>query len=245
MKIKAISTIFVLSLFATPFGLVGLAQADRDNPNRANELEESAYVVSEDDSVDATLAEQARQQVREDALKRALEIKEQAKLEAQERKTVRTFEARQQSCEARKQALANKIGATSLAASGHVERFGLFKSKVEDFALSRNLTIDSVLLEDANSKSDLANKAVETLQSVEQFDIECTDVDSVGQSVSAYKTALTEAREALKSYRTSLVALLVSVKTSASEQESVSAGEATDGVAGDESTAVTEETSNY
>jgi hypothetical protein len=150
-----------------------------------------------------------RQQSRED---RVAEIKKEAE--------ARKIEFQKERCEAREQRLRELL--PKLANGGERVKSAIDKSytRVQTFYETGKLTVtnyqqlvDAIELAKANAES-----ALQTVESY-QFVVDC-DKEGVGTQLDSYRTAVQEAREALKTYRKAVVDLISALRAEAAEKRS-------------------------
>lgn len=145
------------------------------------------------------------------------EIKQRAEKEVEAAKSkveAKTKEVREKNCEARKAALGNKIKNTSEAAKRHYDKVTSFNEKIDAFVTKNSVTVENY----DTLKTNIANaaaKADATVTALTDYNqqVDCTNIDEATAAVVAYKELLTDARDALKDYRTATKELLVAVKT--------------------------------
>ena len=190
------------------------------------------------------LAEQYRE-----AYKQKVEAaREAAKQKLEEQKDAaeaKKLEVRQKSCEARSEALANKITATVAAAKRHQAKIDSFNVKINDFKTSRQLVVENydALYVEVQTKAAASQAAVDELASF-SAEVDCTDVNAATAKVVAYKEALKNTRDALKEYKTATKNLLVAVRTAAETEETDSSSSETESQTDDSSSNNTSEGAN-
>jgi hypothetical protein len=145
------------------------------------------------------------------------EVKQRAEKEVEAAKNkvaAKTKEIREKNCEARKEALGNKIKNTSEAAKRHYDKVTSFNEKIEVFVTNNSVTVDNIDLLKTNVAT-AAAKADATVAALTNYEqqVDCANIDEATAAVVAYKELLTNARDALKEYRTETKELLVAVKT--------------------------------
>ncbi len=161
---------------------------------------------------------QKKQELIEEAEQKAQEIKEKAKLRAEEAKNQaeqKKLEARQRICENKSEKLGAAINNKAQTARAFYDRFSGFSDKIERFVNLKELNVDNYTelyssVEDASANADAAIVKLEELK----FDVDCSEVNLTTENTQEYRDALVAAREALKTYKTSLVNLLRAVVTS-------------------------------
>jgi hypothetical protein len=190
-------------------------------------------VQAEDDNRNTSLSETFEQQKEKkiEEYKKQLEQKrEDAKQKAEEAVEVaknkveaKTKEVREKNCQARKEALGNKIKATSEAAKRHYDKITGFNQKIDEFVTNKSLVVANydALQAAVTDKAAIADSAVTALSEFEQ-QVDCSNIDEATAAVLAYKELLTDARESLKAYRSATKDLLVAVKTAAEAAETQS-----------------------
>lgn len=182
----------------------------------ANEVEQEQETVSQ------SFDEKKRERLEEyklEAEKMRLEIQEKAKKQVEDAKKAtdaKKLELRQKSCQARAEALKNKISATSAAAQRHQEKIDSFNQKVTAFVTKYNLTVENydTLTAVVAQQAAQAQQAVKDLSGYSS-DIDCSNVDAATEKVIAYKALLESTKDSLKTYRSATKDLLVAVKTAA------------------------------
>ncbi|MDB5182030.1 MAG: hypothetical protein JWP13_793 [Candidatus Saccharibacteria bacterium] len=157
---------------------------------------------------------------------RTSDLKERAqKLLAAERqdKKGKSVEARQKSCEARKDSLVKKGSNYSRSATRHLEVFNGIYTKVQAFQEEKNLNVANydALKATADAKKVAADSAVKALS---EFDvaIDCT-ADDPAAAVATLKTTVKNAKGALHEYRVAIKDLVAALRTAADSEEDNSA----------------------
>jgi|AntRauTorckE6833_2_1112554.scaffolds.fasta_scaffold00271_26 hypothetical protein len=189
-KLTVMSLVFVLSLAAVP--AVTSAQDGRGSER----------------SVEAQ-ARQADRQV----------MREEKQAEIQERVKARRTQVRADVCERRQEQLAQlipRLANQSSRLNGVVDDIYL---RVQGFYESGQLTVDNYEtlnsnVADAQAEAQVAVEVVATYE----FELDCENA-SVGDQLVGFRESVAEAREALKAYRTELVALISSLRAEATETD--------------------------
>jgi hypothetical protein len=150
------------------------------------------------------------------------QAKAQARIEArqarlEEREAVRQ-ERRQAACERRLERINAVMDNLSRQASNHLIVFNRFYDRVQEFYDSGQLTVSNYgeLKAAADASKDAAALEIEALVQLD-VEVDCTDPE-VAVKVGAFKDSAEAARDALKTYRKSLVELISSMRAEAAEQ---------------------------
>jgi predicted small metal-binding protein len=120
---------------------------------------------------------------------------------------------RQKSCEARKNALTRRMSNAVTAAQRHKEVFDKIYTRVKDFHDNKKLNVtdyDSLTSAVDTAQADSTAK-IAALKALD-VNVDCTQVDSLTNNVSAFREAVSSTRDSLKSYRKSLVSLITALK---------------------------------
>lgn len=204
-----------LSLLAIPAlatAPVYARQGSDDSTSTSNTTSTEVENETEDETEHLTNAEVKN---RVEAYKKQAEqrIKElEAKKEAAKKKSE---EERKKSCESRLANLNARVTKKSADAEKHMGVFTKIYTRVTDFYTTKNLKVTNYA--ELTAKVDVAQtnaeKAIQTLKST-TIPADCSDVNAVTTQIATYQSALKDAREALKVYRTSIKDLIVAVKSS-------------------------------
>ncbi len=170
----------------------------------------STFTERKQKQIEATKAEAEKK--REEAKVQARQKVEDAKKEGNATKT----DLRQKTCEARADALKNKIEATTAAAIRHQEKIDEFNAKIDVFVQKYNLNVANydTLIATIATKAAASEQSVASLTSYPST-IDCTNVDAAAASAITYKTLTSSARDSLREYRLATKDLLVTVKAAA------------------------------
>ena len=168
------------------------------NPDKVEEIRAAAKAR----------AEERRQQKDE----RIAEIKEEV--------AARKLELQQDRCERRQEKLAALLPKLSNGATRVKGAIDKVYERVQGFYDSGQLTVDNYdeLVEAIELAKANAESSLEALDSFE-FEIDCEE-NGVGGQLDGYRTAVKGAKEDLKAYRKSVVALISSLKAEAAEHDS-------------------------
>lgn len=186
---------------------------------------------SETETPTPTVAETSDSSGREDRATKVEELKkklEEKKAKAQSRieeiksnASEKTAEVREKACSARKNAFQKRMENAVAQAEKHKAVFDKIFTRVQDFKESNAVSVESYesLVAAANAAGVKVDDAIAALQSL-NTDVDCTDPDAAATALSAFKETVTEAKTALKDYRTSIKNVLVAVKASVPSDDS-------------------------
>lgn len=206
-----ISLVYVVLLIVSALLMVAVVRAeDTTETNTGSSKKTESFTERKEKQVEEHKLE---------AEKKREEIKEQARLKVEEAKKeadAKKTEVRQKTCEARAEALKNKIESTSSSAIRNQEKIDDFNQKIDGFVKKYSLNV-------ANYESltaSVAEKAAQSQQAIASLktfpsNVDCGNVDAATASVIAYKSLVTSARDSLKDYRSATKDLLVAVKSTA------------------------------
>lgn len=132
-----------------------------------------------------------------------------------------THMQRQQSCEARKTALTNRMNNAVTAAQRHKAVFDGLYTKIKTFYTTKNLNVANYA--DLTAKVDAAgidaSTKITALQSL-NVTVDCSQADSLASKISAFRDAVGATRDSLKAYRAALVNLITAVHGASSANTS-------------------------
>lgn len=167
-------------------------------------------------AVDSSIDQRATAQERVENRRQAREEKvAEIKANVDERHAM----IKQDVCENRQARIQNRITAMSRSAGNVQDAIDKAYEHVQDFYVSRDLTVpeyDTLVAAVESAKAE-SETSLEALTSYE-FEVDCAS-STVGAQVDAYRTAAQGTRDDLKSYRHALVELIVAVKTSVEGSE--------------------------
>jgi len=161
-----------------------------------------------------------REAIREQARQRA----EDRRISAQERKQEimtrveeRRAQIKQDVCERRQERLESTLPRLATSANRVQDVIDTMYDRVAGFYEDGQLTVDNYdeLVEDIEDARVDAEEAVTTVNNFE-FELDCEDAD-VGEQLDGFRTAVREARDELKDYRTALVSLISDLRAEAAE----------------------------
>jgi lysyl-tRNA synthetase class II len=203
-----VSLLVVMGLVILAVSPVVFAHEGEDHSTSTNEASTDSFEQQKQKKMEDY--KQQLEQKREDAKQKAEEMVEAAKNKVE----AKTKEVREKNCEARKQALGNKIKNTSEAAKRHYDKITSFNQKIDEYITKNSITVTNydALKSTVTDKAAIAESAVTSLSEYEQ-QVDCANIDEATAAVIAYKELLTNARDALKEYRTATKDLLVAVKS--------------------------------
>jgi hypothetical protein len=123
----------------------------------------------------------------------------------------KTAERRQQICENRKTGINKKITAFSKAADTKLTQFNNVYTRVKEFKTDKQLEVSNYaeLVAAADAQQTTATEAVAALKEL-SADFDCTKTDPA-QTLAAIKASTTDAKTALKDYRTSIKNIVVAL----------------------------------
>lgn len=142
--------------------------------------------------------------------------KEHVLAQRQERGKARSLEVRQKACEARKAGLTRRMDNAVTAAQRHKGVFDKIYAKVKDFHDAKSLNTpnyDTLVASVDTAQSD-ADAEIAALKALD-ITVDCTQVDSLTNSVSAFREAVRSTRDSLKDYRKTIVSLITALHDSA------------------------------
>lgn len=125
---------------------------------------------------------------------------------------IRTLAVRQKACEARKAGLARRMNNAVEAAQRHQSVFDKIYTRVKDFHDAKNLSTPDYdnLVAAANSAQTDAAAKIAALKALD-VSVDCTQVDSLADNISAFREAVRSTRDSLKDYRKALVNLITAL----------------------------------
>lgn len=149
---------------------------------------------------------------------RVVEARNEKREEIQEIVAERRAEVRFEVCERRQERLQQRISQLTTRSTRLLGVIDTMYARVQGFYDSGKVLVDDY--EQLNDQVAIAQE--DALASVEaaasySFDVDCED-RSVGDQMYAFRTAVSQARESLKTYRTTLVTLISSMRTASDEQ---------------------------
>ena len=140
--------------------------------------------------------------------------------EKRESATVKSTEARTAACEKRQTKIVSAMSRISTQASKHVETFDKIYKRVQGFYAKGQLTVANYDELNTAVTEAQANATLEaSVLSELNVEIDCENPDVAG-TVAAYRDNTTTAKEALKTYRSTLVELISSLKAEAANKNS-------------------------
>jgi chromosome segregation ATPase len=131
------------------------------------------------------------------------------------KETEKLKQARVKVCDGRKTSINSRISRTENFASSHKEKLDAIYVKVKAFHDSKNLTVanyDQLVTAVDTAQADAAAK-VAALKAVNTT-VDCAN-QNVADGLSAYRAALSETRDSLKTYRSALLDLMKAVREAA------------------------------
>lgn len=212
----AISTVAVLMMLAV--ALPGVVNAQEETQRRGQPVEVAERVAERKEAA-MTMVEEKR---------------ETAQTKSQEARTA--------ACERRADKLTSVMSRISAQATKHVGTFDSIYERVQGFYDKGQLTV---------ANYDELNAAVTEAQATAQVEagalselnveIDCEDPDVAG-TVAAFRDSTTAAKDALRTYRASIVDLISSLRASAAEENVQNDGESTETDSTEPEETTTEET---
>lgn len=197
--------VFALSLAGSPIVLAH----DEDGVRGSDD---SASSVSADDS---TARKTSETEIHKRELLEKFKKTAQDKNKAQrENVKQRSAEFRQKACEARKTSMINRLSNKVPSAEKHKTVFDNIFNRVKTFHDSENLNTpgyDELVAKVEAAQTETASQ-VAALKAID-ISIDCTKAD-VADTLSTFREALSHTRDALKTYRESLVNLIKAVHES-------------------------------
>ncbi len=182
---------------------------------------ESETESSDDDSTSSsqpneTETENDMQDVKEAKLK-VQKLRDAAKARVAERRAdhqEKSLAQRQKTCEHIQKAVNNKLSAFNNSADKYLTRLDDVFTKLQDYQSTNNLSVSDYdsLVTTATEQQSAATLAVQTLKDAGTT-LDCTDSDPATM-LTAAKNAASDARDALKAYRTSLKDIVVALAQS-------------------------------
>ena len=169
--------------------------------------------------------ETKKQQLKERAEQKAIELNQQAEARAQEAKNKvnqKSIEVRKQICQKNATKINSAINKQAETTRAFYERFSGFNDKIDRFIEAKSLNVDNYSQLNANvlNSSVKAEEAITTLEGL-KFEINCDEVDLFTANAQNYRDSIVVAKEALKEYKTALANLLNNVVTSYDATNSV------------------------
>ena len=221
---KRITLSLLTLLLVCGVSLSGTAAAEH-GPDNSLSSADSTTTNSDtnDDSGSSTATTEQETEVENHShdLMEQFKQKGREQLQAKEHANTRSLAVRQKSCEARKAGLIRRMSNAVAAAQRHKDVFDKIYTKVKDFHDTKNLNVsnyDSLVASVHAAQNDAAAK-VAALKGLE-VTVDCTQVDSLANSVSAFKQAVGASRDSLKDYRKALVALVSALHGASTAQSS-------------------------
>jgi hypothetical protein len=201
--------LLIVAVFSLAFAPPLLAQ--NGPPAQAQERREAAQAGRQG-------GEAYSQKAREQAQERVADIKQEVEQ--------RRISIQQDVCERRQERLQAVLPRLSTGATKVKQSMDTVYERVQGFYDSGQLTVSNY--DDMKTRVDSAKLNAEaSLAVVEnfQFELDC-EKPGVGQQLDSYRTAVAEARDALKVYRAALVDLISSLRAAAAvEQEAAETGQ--------------------
>lgn len=201
-KIRRFAISLAALLLFSGVAMVSTAAArDGNSHSSTSDAVVADDTTTNDSSAGSSLAEQFREQAREQLQAARQNAKEQ------------TEAHREQACTARKANLTTRMANSVRQAQTLKGVIDSFFTKVQDFYTAKNLNVsnyDSLKSDVVTAQTNAAN-SIMALQALNTDGIDCTS-STVADSVSAFRTAVSSTRDSLKAYRKSLVALITALK---------------------------------
>lgn len=205
--------VYVFGLFAVGAGLIifsppAVQAVENDDDTTTTETTTSSESEKEEQ------IESSRSRVRSEAVESAV-VENRAKAEkevASERKTRVQLDddTRMQLCENRKETIENKVRAYGEHANAYLDRLDGVYGKIEAY-LATN-PVDGVNLTDAEAAQLLAANKVLALQTiVGDANLDCSNLTDNATWLTQVRTAATEAKDALKTYRAELKKVVTAI----------------------------------
>lgn len=216
----AMSLLALLLVCGVSLSRTAAAEHGSDD-NSSNLTNSTTNSDTNDDSIVTTADTQQETENHAHDLMEQFKLKAKSQLQAKEHASTRSLAVRQKSCEARKTGLTTRMNNAVTAAQRHKEVFDKIYTKVKDFHDTKNLNVsnyDSLTSAVDSAQSDAAAK-VAALKGLD-VTVDCTQVDSLANSVSAFREAVSASRDSLKDYRKALVALVSALHGASTAQNS-------------------------
>jgi hypothetical protein len=206
-KLRRFSISLAALLLFSGIAMVSPAAARDGNSSSDTSNSSTKDTVAVDDtatnnnSTGGNLAEQFREQAKEQLQAARQNAKEQSEAH------------REQACNARKANLTNRMANSVRHAQKLKGVMDSFFTRVQDFYTSKNLNVSNydTLKSDVVTAQTNAANSITALQALNTDGIDCTS-STVADSVSAFRKAVSNTRDSLKAYRKSLVALITALK---------------------------------
>jgi len=142
--------------------------------------------------------------------------------ELKEKAAEKTTEVRTKACEARENNVEARLKNRIEAAKRHQSKFDNIFSRVNDFAVEKALTSAEITTAEnkvINEKTKLTSD-IATLEEI-NVDLDCSNPDTVAETIDSYKNQLETVRNSLKSYRETIREYSQAVKKLAEDGEGV------------------------
>lgn len=206
-KIKRTITSLAALLLFSGAGMAVPLSAHAEDSNMTANPPSSSDVSQSNDSTSGTNSEKSSTL--------ANQFRELAQQKLQEkRKDVKahTEAEREKSCNARKASLEKRMANAVTQAERHKKTIDEIYTKVKNFYTTKNLSVANYSTLTANVDTAQANAqaSIDALKGLD-VNVDCTS-QTVADSVSTFQQAVSSTRDSLKSYRTSLVALITAIK---------------------------------
>ena len=133
-------------------------------------------------------------------------------------------ELKQRSCEARQASINRRVNAFAAAGQRHLNVFTSIFTKVQNFYTDKKLNVANydTLVATVKDKQTAAQQAVDVLNGLD-VNIDCTQPDPA-QQLQTVKTAVSDARTALKAYRIAIKDLIVAIQGASTANSSTTEG---------------------
>jgi len=169
----------------------------------------SSSETSGNSSTESSNKTESEIEIHNSALVEQLKEKAHEQLQAKREQTkARTQEVRQKTCEARKASLDKRMSRLVTQAEKHKSVFDSIYVKVKNFHDSKQLSVanyDTLTVKVDSAQANAAAKIV-TLKALD-IQVDCTQTN-VADSVGAFRQAVSDTRDTLKTYRTALKDLI-------------------------------------
>lgn len=204
MTLATLFLAFAVVLVSSP---IALAHEVNDMSNH----DDTTSTSSDDSAVKTTADTDSRTH---DMLEKFKKTAQEKNKTQRENVKQRSAEARQKSCEARKAAMTNRLNRKVSSAEKHKSVFDNALTRVKAFHDSKNLNTPGYndLVAKVEAAQTEASNQVAALKVID-INIDCTKAN-VGDTVSTFREALAHTRDALKTYRSTLVDLIKAVHES-------------------------------
>ncbi len=219
LNLLILSVLLVLGLAVVPVGAEHGTQTEGTDDSTGSSSDEHQTTTTNTTTTETeTETETGGDQSLRDQAKQLLQDK---------RKNIKehTQEQKQKACEQRQKSIEKRTSNFSTAAQRHLEVFNKIFVKVQAFHDSKGLDVANydALVAAATAKQTAAQNAVDALKAL-NVQIDCTQTDPA-TTVATIKTAVSDARTALQTYRKSLVDLITALKGASTAQDNSSSSD--------------------